>query len=119
MARRPCAIPGCPTLTDRGRCPQHAREHEQQRGTRQQRGYDAAHDRLRADYQHRMDRGEAFDCWRCGDQIDPEHWHLGHDDDDRSRYRGPECVPCNTATSGRRNKPRRAGRQHPSRHCNE
>lgn len=48
-----------------------------------------------------MNAGETFDCWRCTDPIDPEHWHLGHDDDDRSQYRGPECVPCNTATSGR------------------
>ncbi|MBK6556280.1 MAG: hypothetical protein IPG16_03340 [Comamonadaceae bacterium] len=48
-----------------------------------------------------MDRGETFTCWRCGDDIDPEHWHLGHDDYDRTVYRGPECIPCNTATRGR------------------
>lgn len=48
-----------------------------------------------------MNRGEAFTCWRCDDPIDPEHWHLGHDDHDRDVYRGPECVTCNTATAGR------------------
>ncbi|MFE6645674.1 hypothetical protein ACFVJS_03865 [Nocardioides sp. NPDC057772] len=48
--------------------------------------------------------GERFTCWRpgCGKPIDPTNWHLGHDDHDRSRYRGPECPPCNQATAGRR-----------------
>ena len=101
MARRPCAEPGCPTITDATRCPTHTRARDRARGTRQERGYGAAHDRLRADYQRRMDRGETFECWRCGDDIDPERWHLGHDDYDRTVYRGPECVPCNTATRGR------------------
>ena len=103
MARRPCIEPGCPTIGDwpRGRCPTHDRARDRARGTRQQRGYDSAHDRRRAACQALMDRGEIFHCWRCGDLIDPLVWHLGHDDHDRSRYRGPECVPCNTATKGR------------------
>lgn len=82
------------------------------RATRQERGYGAEHEALRADYQRRMNQGQAFDCWRCHDPIDPEHWHLGHDDHDRTVYHGPECVPCNTATSGR--KQRRKPPQHPS-----
>jgi hypothetical protein len=42
-------------------------------------------------------------CWRCGERIDPgSDWHLGHDDENRSRYRGPEHARCNTATAGRR-----------------
>lgn len=107
MTKRACLGPGrgerCPTgaLTDQPRCPACSRVKDQARGTRQARGYDAAHDRLRAEYQRRMETGEAFHCWRCSKPIDPNHWHLGHDDHDRSRYRGPECVPCNTATSGR------------------
>jgi hypothetical protein len=96
-----CLEPGCPTLSTRTRCPEHDRAKDRARGTRQQRGYDNAHDTLRATYQRRMDRGETFHCWRCGDPIDPRRWHLGHDDHDRTRYRGPECVPCSTATSGR------------------
>ena len=96
----------CPRIIapPRRRCPACARAHEAARGSRQVRGYDASHDRLRAHFQRRMDAGEAFTCWRpdCHKLIDPKRWHLGHDDHDRSRYRGPECVACNTATRGRR-----------------
>jgi hypothetical protein len=50
-----------------------------------------------------MDAGERFTCWRpdCETVIDPADWCLGHDDHDRSRYRGPECPACNYATAGR------------------
>lgn len=96
-----CAEPGCPNIQRESRCLDHRRQQERARGTRQQRGYNAVHDQLRAAYQHRMDEGERFICWRDGEPIDPTNWHLGHDDHDRSRYRGPECVGCNTATSGR------------------
>lgn len=92
----------CPALIPVGsRCTACSRKRDRARGTRQERGYDAAHDALRARYQRRMDAGERFTCWRCGKQIDPTRWHLGHNDHDRSRYRGPECVGCNTATAGR------------------
>lgn len=31
------------------------------------------------------------DCWRCNERIKPgQVWDLGHDDDDRRRYRGAE-----------------------------
>lgn len=101
MSKRVCAEPGCPKLQPESRCPDHRRAREQARGTPAQRGYDAAHDALRRDYQRRMDQGETFTCWRCSKPIDLTSWHLGHDDHDRSKYRGPECVGCNTATSGR------------------
>jgi hypothetical protein len=100
-----CLEAGCPTLIDAGtrggRCLEHTRQRERQRGTASARGYDHAHRKLRARYQRRMDRGESFTCWRCGCTIDPRAWHLGHDDHDRRVYRGPECVPCNQATAGR------------------
>lgn len=105
-----CLEPGCPTLTKRSRCPEHERAKDKARGTRQQRGYDAAHDRLRADYQRRMDAGERFDCWRCERPIDPLAWTLGHCDDDRRVYHGPECPPCDYATSGRSGCPHGAHR---------
>jgi 5-methylcytosine-specific restriction enzyme A len=39
---RPCAQPGCPHLTRRGRrCPEHARAYERARGSAAARGYDA------------------------------------------------------------------------------
>ena len=92
-----------------GRCPGCERAHDQARGTRQQRGYDAAYDRAHRDYQRRMDAGERFVCWRCLEErgvrhhVDPRpgRWHLGHDDQDRSVIRGPECPAGNLATSGR------------------
>ncbi len=48
-----------------------------------------------------MDDGVAFACWRCGRHVDPTDWRLGHCDINRGVYHGPECVPCNQATSGR------------------
>jgi len=105
MALRVCSEPGCPILVPRGtsRCADHQRQVERARGTRQARGYDADHDRLRAAWQAQLDAGARMTCWRpdCHTVIDPSNWHLGHDDNDRTIYRGPECVPCNTATSGR------------------
>ena len=96
-----CSEPGCPNLQPETRCLDHRRAYERGRGTRQQRGYDSAHDKLRAEYQRRMDAGQPYSCWRCSKPINPQHWTLGHCDDDRSRYHGPECPPCDYATSGR------------------
>lgn len=44
-ARTVCSVPGCPTLTDAGRCAEHQREAEQRRGTARQRGYGTQHER--------------------------------------------------------------------------
>lgn len=45
------------------------------------------------------DLGQAW-CWRCGRHIPPgAEVHAGHDDNDRTRYRGPECPPCNRGTA--------------------
>ena len=68
------------------------------------RGYGAAHQRERAKWKPRVDAG-MVNCWRCGRWLDPRlPWDLGHDDNDRRIYRGPECRPCNRATAGRRRK---------------
>lgn len=49
-ARRPCAVPGCPSLADRGgRCGLHARALERQRGSRTARGYTEQWYRFRAE----------------------------------------------------------------------
>jgi hypothetical protein len=96
-----CLEPGCPVLSDKSRCPTHRRVRERARGSSTARGYGVDHRDLRATYQQRMDQGEAFICWRGGEPIDPSNWTLGHCDDDRTTYHGPECPPCDYATAGR------------------
>ena len=100
MPRRiagPCPSPGCPNRA--GQCPAH------KLAPRQARGYDAEHDRLRAQYQRRMDAGETFTCWRCLEErgithdVDPRAWDLGHH---KGRHRGPECPAGNRAAPHRR-----------------
>ena len=99
---RVCAEPLCPTLTEGTRCPTHTREKDRARGTRQERGYDAAHDRLRAEWAPLVATGHVK-CARCREAIAAHAaWDLGHDDHDRNRYAGPEHASCNRATSGRR-----------------
>lgn len=64
-------------------------------GTTTQRGYGSTHQRERERWRPLVDRGEV-DCWRCGHPILPgTPWHLGHDDYDRTVYRGPEHPRCN------------------------
>lgn len=103
---RVCIEDGCPELTTKTRCADHARAKDKARGTREQRGYAHAHRQLRAEWQQRMDAGESVTCWRCAAKgephhVDPSNWDLGHDDTDRSIYRGPECTAGNRATATR------------------
>ena len=101
MAKRVCAEPGCPTLTHTTRCPTHTRAKDQARGTRQARGYDAEHQRIRATWQARIDAGEHITCWRpdCNTVLTGRAWHLGHHDN--RTHAGPECVACNLSHAGR------------------
>lgn len=63
------------------------------------RGYGAAHQGLRRRVDILVQAGRAT-CWRCGLAIRPgEPWHLGHDDEDRTVYRGPEHPDCNTGAA--------------------
>ena len=89
-----------PTTTPTGtRCPTCTRTREQARGTREQRGYDYAHRRTRAQLQARQTQGETLICWRCEQPITGD-FHLGHDDD-RTKPRGPEHPTCNLSAAGR------------------
>lgn len=71
------------------------------RGTTSERGYGIEHQRIRAWWKPEVESGDVI-CWRCGRFIDAEEqWHLGHDDMDRTIYRGPEHMRCNVATQTR------------------
>lgn len=101
MARlRVCAEPGCPETQAERRCPAHRRDTERARGTRQQRGYDATHDRLRRSWAPKVERCEVK-CARCDQLILPgQTWHLDHKND-RTGYLGPSHERCNTSAGGR------------------
>lgn len=101
MAKRVCAEAGCPTLTDRTRCPDHERARDRARGTRQQRGYDAAHDAIRRASVAKLNAGQMLTCWRCGGPItSAADLHIGHDDIDRTITRGDEHSSCNLSAAG-------------------
>lgn len=71
-------------------------------GSTTERGYGHKHQQKRAEYQKVVDAGAA-ECWRCHDPVPPgSEWQLGHDDHDRTKYRGVECVKCNESTGGRK-----------------
>jgi hypothetical protein len=77
------------------------RGRERNRPNSAQRGYGYAHQRRRRLWAPRVERGDV-QCSRCGELIVPgEPWDLGHDDDDRTVYTGPEHQACNRATAGR------------------
>ena len=104
MAKRVCTR--CKSIYDprttgsrAGRCPTCSRAHDKARGSREERGYGAAHQATRAAYQARMDAGEVLTCWRCLLPI-VGAWHLGHDDD-RTITRGPEHARCNLSAAGK------------------
>ena len=50
--QRPCSYPGCPALTDNGRCPEHRalvrRQSDDRRGTAHERGYGSRWQKARA-----------------------------------------------------------------------
>lgn len=95
-----CVEPGCPELTDKRRCREHRRTKERDRGSRQARGYDAEHDRLRAKWEPKVRTG-LVPCARCRRYIaQGEPWDLGHTDD-RTAWTGPEHMTCNRSAGGK------------------
>ena len=103
------AHPGkCPAITTSGRCHPCTRTADRARGTRQQRGYDANHDRIRAQWAPLVATGD-IRCPRCKQPIAPdEPWDLGHSDD-RRNYTGPEHATCNRSAGGKAAHPLHGG----------
>lgn len=103
MTKRVCREKGCPALVDatayRGRCVRHQQAYEAQRGTRQQRGYDADHERARSEIVAHMNAGEIILCWSCEKPLTPSTLRLDHTAD-RTGYRGPACDLCNSRIAG-------------------
>lgn len=72
------------------------------RGNTTARGYGWPHQQLRKQVAALVAAGGAV-CWRCRLPIQPwMSWDLGHDDWDRSVYRGPEHLKCNRAAAARK-----------------
>jgi hypothetical protein len=64
-------------------------------------GYGFRHKALRRRWKPKVEAG-LVDCARCGEQIEPgTPWDLGHRDDDRRFYSGPEHRACNRAAPPR------------------
>lgn len=67
-----------------------------------ERGYGPEHRKRRKRWAKRVEAG-GVRCWRCDHPINPDdQWDLGHDDRDRTIWRGPECIPCNRGTAANR-----------------
>ena len=97
-----CSTPKCPAILDKaGKCPAHCRAVDKARGSRNDRGYGIAHDKLRAQWAPKVAAG-TVECWRCLKLIaSGTPWDLGHDDTDRAKYRGPEHAHCNQSAGGK------------------
>ncbi len=64
-------------------------------------GYGSRHQQLRKQLAPQVEAGGVC-CARCGLPIIPgTPWDLGHDDNDRRFYNGPEHRACNRRTKGR------------------
>lgn len=103
---KPCL--DCGELSDQARCPTHRAEHQRkrdaERGGTAARGYGRTHRLERERWKPVVEAGQV-ECWRCHQPIDPSKpWDLGHDDEDRTKYKGPEHPLCNRRTSGRKPK---------------
>ena len=106
-ARKVCSLPGCPTIVHdgRSRCPQHRAQADRARGTRQQRGYDQAHETgFRAAVLASEPR-----CRLCGSAATvADHWPLsrrdltarGLDPNDPRRGRAL-CATCHSRETAR------------------
>lgn len=78
-------------------------------GTTAERGYSAAHQRLRAKL---LPQAYYTPCSRCHQLMLPgQPLHLDHDDNDRTQYRGFSHAACNTAAGARKGNRARSQQQ--------
>ena len=103
MALRVCSQAGCPELVEQGardgRCTTHQRTKDKARGTRQQRGYDRAHELTRAAL---LPKAYGTRCPHCLEYMWPHQaLHLDHTED-RKNYIGIVHEHCNTSDGARR-----------------
>lgn len=64
-------------------------------GSTHARGYGRAHQQLRRQWEPMVRTGRVV-CPRCDQPIGRgQAWDLGHDDNDRRKYTGPEHAECN------------------------
>lgn len=70
--------------------------------TTTEKGYGGKHQKMRERYEASVRAGGVI-CWRCNNPIAADGpWDLGHDDNDRTQYRGPEHVGCNRGAPHRK-----------------
>ena len=102
---KPCTKCQPPQLIDASDWIRHQRAHrDQARPSTSDRGYGRQHQKTRAGYQARIERGELFICPRCqGPILLWDEWDLGHYDSPREPrvVSGPEHSTCNRAAAGR------------------
>jgi hypothetical protein len=73
---------------------------KKRRPSPRERGYGERHRRLRTEWAREVKKGTVR-CARCGKFIAPDaDWDLGHDDHNRSKYKGPEHATCNRRAAG-------------------
>lgn len=70
MTLKVCAVPGCPELTDAGRCEACSGEAERRRGTATERGYGSRWRKVRAAYLHRQPLCEVDGCLAFATDVD-------------------------------------------------
>lgn len=91
-----CSEPGCPRLQPETRCIDHRRKREKTRGTRQQRGYDAAFEHAKQEPEY----VNATHCTECGEPFTADNPKTGgHSVALRNGGHGskilPHCRRCN------------------------
>ncbi|NJP93924.1 holin [Nonomuraea sp. FMUSA5-5] len=105
--RKPCTEPGCPNLSDSGRCDPCRADAEAQRGTAAERGYGAGHrDRFRAGV---LRKHPTCVLCRARPSRHADHYPLsrrqleaaGEDPNDPRHGRGL-CEPCHNTETARR-----------------